>query len=146
MTIHLRTLARKSVLDFGKYEGWTVQQCLDMKNYRILRWYYYNCSMISFMPDILDEIGIPEDKRIAKPGKAPEIGVAIDKQKDIKQAIFRKEAFESGDQETMNKVGHAKSVERKRRLARYCQFKRDDHRRFSKGAMQGVNHGRGGAQ
>lgn len=144
MTILLRTLARKSVLDFGKHNGWTVQQCLDMKNHRILRWYYYNCSMISFLPDILDEIGIPEDKRIDKPGKAPEIGEALDKQKEIKRAIFRREAYESGDTEALKKINHDVSIERKRRVGTYCRFKRDDRSRFSKGRMQSINHGRGG--
>lgn len=46
-------MARKSVFHGGKYDGVSVQQLLDLKQYGFLRWCYYNYSMISFLPDIL---------------------------------------------------------------------------------------------
>ena len=67
-------MARKSEFTFGKWELYTVQQVLDLKGYRSLRWYYYNCSMVSFLPDILDELWITEEWRIEKPGTDPEKG------------------------------------------------------------------------
>ena len=64
----LRKLSRKSIINFGKKEGYSVQQMLDLKEKGYLRWMYFNCSMISFLDDILDEINITEDFRIQKPG------------------------------------------------------------------------------
>ena len=56
--LRLRTMARKSVFYGGRYDGLSVQQMLDMKKYGTLRWYYFHCSMISYLPDILDELHI----------------------------------------------------------------------------------------
>lgn len=80
--LRLRTMARKSVFTIGKWEGYSVQQVLDLKGYNTLRWYYYNCSMISFLPDILDEIGITEEWRIEKPSTDPEKGEELQKKID----------------------------------------------------------------
>lgn len=64
----LRKLTRKSMLKFGQYRDNTVQECLTFHRYNYLRWVYFNSSMITFMDDILEEIGITEDWRIEKPG------------------------------------------------------------------------------
>ncbi len=64
----LRKLSRKSRLKFGQYYDSTVQECLTFYKYNYLRWVYFNCSMITFMDDILDEININKDFRIDKPG------------------------------------------------------------------------------
>lgn len=65
----LRKLTRKSILKFGQYSDLQVQNLLDLKTYKYLRWVYFNCSNISFMDDILDEIRIPLHFRIVKPSK-----------------------------------------------------------------------------
>lgn len=139
--IRLRTLARKSVLDFGQFEGRTVQQMLDLKHYRILRWYYYNCSMISFLPDILDEIGITEEWRIDKPAKDPEKGKELDSINEQKIATVRKIGYESGDIGIMSRTRRQKSKEKKRAMGKYSQFLHNDSSKFSKESMQSRNQG-----
>ena len=141
MTILLRTLARKSVLDFGKYEGRSVQQVIDLKNIRLLRWYYYNCSMISFHTDILDEIGITEEWRIDKPGKDPEKGKLLDKKKDIAIAAYRKSVFENQDKKEMGKINQQKAYQRRRKEAKSIAFEVKDDRKFTKGNMAWKNQG-----
>lgn len=67
----LRTLTRKSTLKFGKFHDLTVQNVLDSQNMKgrsLLRWYYFNSSKISFIDDLLDELNIPPELRIPKPG------------------------------------------------------------------------------
>lgn len=139
--ILLRTLARKSVLDFGKYKDRSVQQVIDLKNVRILRWYYYNCSMISFLPDILDEIGITEEWRINKPGKDPEKGKKLDNIKDSKSIAFKKSVYKKGDLVQLGKIVKQKAKQRKRAVFKEIAFDRDDNRRFSKGNMAWKNQG-----
>ena len=87
----LRTMARKSVFDFGKYKTYTVQQVLDLNGHKALRYYYYYCSNISFLPDILDEIGITEKYRIAKPGTDEKMDQLLQTEKDkrMKRMIGR---------------------------------------------------------
>ena len=72
-TLHLRKMARKSVFDGGNCEHLSVQQILDLKRQTYLAFQYYNYSRISFMPDILEELGIVGKFTIIKPGKNPEI-------------------------------------------------------------------------
>lgn len=143
MAILLRTMARKSVFDFGKFKDRTVQQCIDLKNHRMLRWYYYNCSMISFLPDILEEVGITDEWRIAKPGKDPDKGKELDAIKDRNSTAYRKAVFASGDTEGMGAVSHSNGIRRRRARAKYVSFSKEDRRRFSKANMQSANHGRG---
>ena len=64
----LRTLARKSIITGGRCEGLAVQDVINMGDIYYLAYSYYRYSMISFLDDILDEIGITEDLRINKPG------------------------------------------------------------------------------
>lgn len=73
----LRTLTRKSILKFGKYSDLQVQNLLDLQRYKYLRWVYFNCSNISFMNDILDEIKIPLNFRIVKPSKNPDLNLEL---------------------------------------------------------------------
>ena len=141
MTILLRTLARKSVLDFGKYKDRSVQQIIDLKNYRALRWYYYNYSMISFLPDILDEIGITEDMRIPKPGKDPMMCEALDKLKDIATAGYRINAYETNNTAELGQIARRKAKLQRRKNAKYITFEREDSKRFSKGNMAWKNQG-----
>lgn len=64
----LRVMARKSIFTGGKYEGLSVQMVLDLGKIWGLVCRYYRYDTISFLPDILDEIGITEEFRIKKPG------------------------------------------------------------------------------
>lgn len=137
----LRTLARKSVLDFGKYEGRTVQQMLDLKNYRALRWYYYNYSKISFMPDILEEIGIPDGWRIPKPGKDPEKNESLNRWKEQNVRCYLGRLSEDDATDAIIKGRKVEKQKRQARNRRAAGFERDDRRNFSKGRMKQRNHG-----
>ena len=72
-SILLRTLTRKSVLWFGKYNGIKVQQVIDLRSPAYLRWIYYNITGVTFTDDILQELTITENRKIKKPGIAPEM-------------------------------------------------------------------------
>ena len=71
-TTLLRTLTRKSTLKFGEYAHCCVQELLNKHKHMYLRWVYYNCDMITFKEDILEEINLKGDFLIVKPGKCPE--------------------------------------------------------------------------
>lgn len=142
MTVLLRTLARKSVLDFGKYKDQSIQQILDLKKHRYLRWIYYNASKISFLPEILDEIGITEEWRIDKPGKNPEKGEELDKTKDEKFNNWLHAKTEEGnDLEAIKQAAKKKSMMKKERNRTAMQIDRKDRKYFSKAAMARRNHG-----
>ena len=70
-SVNMRKLARKSRLGFG-YEDIkhiTIQDILIMNKHKQLISIYFGLDKITFMDDILDELGITEDMRIEKPGK-----------------------------------------------------------------------------
>ena len=67
MIARLRTLTKKSKLNFGKHSELTVQRMLELHKHRELIKYYFTKSPINFMDDILDELKITEEYRIEKP-------------------------------------------------------------------------------
>ena len=73
MTTLLRKLSWKSQLKFGEFEDSTVRMVFDLglKERTRLVWYYYNCSNITYMDEILSEMKIGEDVKIDKPSKNP---------------------------------------------------------------------------
>ena len=80
--IHLRTMTRKSVIHFGQYNGQTIEEILRLGKNSYLRFIYYNIEGVSFIEDILRNIGIVtdhQDDRIPKPGKNPELGEEVEK-------------------------------------------------------------------
>ena len=60
-------MTEKSILHSHKYQGCSVGMVLAREK-KHLAWLYYNITSVNFMPEILDEIGITEGIRIAKPG------------------------------------------------------------------------------
>jgi hypothetical protein len=66
--ILLRTLTKKSKLDFWNFKNTTVQNLLDQRNYYQLLSIYYKLEMITFTKDILDELCIDGEFAIKKPG------------------------------------------------------------------------------
>jgi hypothetical protein len=74
----LRKLTNKSILKFGKFAELTVQQCIDTKKKKYLRWVYFNCSNITFTDELLDELLIPVWYRFDKPNKNTELGKKLD--------------------------------------------------------------------
>lgn len=139
--IRLRTMARKSVFEGGSCDNCSVQQMLNLKAWKTLRWIYYNCSNISFLPDILDEIGITDEWRIAKPGTDKEKGIELDKK--FQERFNRKLAIISED-DPKKAIGIYKRAEKRSKSiarAHACQFRSHDRSIFNKGAMQRRNHG-----
>jgi len=66
----LRKLTRKSQLRTTmQYERLVSSMLITKPNRDKLIWCYYHLSNITFMDDILDELGIPKQYRIDKPGK-----------------------------------------------------------------------------
>lgn len=66
-----RKLAHKSMIDFGKYQDYTVSNVLKVDP-AWLAWAYYNYDRISFIDEILDYLQV---ERIPKPGKNPKMGL-----------------------------------------------------------------------
>lgn len=71
--ILLRKLTRKSTLKFGKFKDYTVDHLFSMKKERELTAIYFKLSNISFMDDVLDDLGITIEYRIEKPSKNLEL-------------------------------------------------------------------------
>lgn len=69
----LRKLTKKSKLNFGKYKDYTVEHIFGMRKQKDLVSIYFNLSGITFMDDVLDELGITEEFRIDKPSKDNEL-------------------------------------------------------------------------
>jgi hypothetical protein len=72
----LRTMTRKSLIKFGRYADYTVDQLIQLDKRHYLRWIYYNCEQITFTDDVLDLIHISE-MQIDKPGKDEKTGDAV---------------------------------------------------------------------
>ena len=70
-SVNMRKLARKSRLGFGYQDikSITIQDIMTMNKHKELIKIYFGLDKITFMDDILDELGITEDMRIEKPGK-----------------------------------------------------------------------------
>lgn len=70
-SVLLRTMTERSILGFGKYAELTVREVLNLgiEGRALLVYYYYNKSMITFMPELLTELGITGELQLAKPGK-----------------------------------------------------------------------------
>lgn len=131
-------MARKSVFEGGTCDNCSVQQMLNLKAWKTLRWIYYNCSNISFLPDILDEIGITEEWRIAKPGTDKEKGKELDKK--FHERFNKMLSSISHEDPTKAIVIYKRTMRRSKAIS---QFRNHDRSIFNKGAMQRRNHGHG---
>lgn len=114
---------------------------LDLGHRRVLRWYYYNCSKISFLPVILDEIGITEEWRIPKPGKDPEKGQQLDDLKDKNRNCYLNRLSETDVLAACKEFKKEKAKVERKQWAKYRQFARADAKDFSKGNMAWRNQG-----
>lgn len=105
-SVNLRKLTRKARLGFGYKEikEITIQDILIMNKHKELIKIYFGLDKITFMDDILDELGISEDMRIEKPGKIKDYDQrdelvakameAVKARKKIEVAAFREMAKE----------------------------------------------------
>lgn len=125
----LRKLSHKSTLQFGKYADNTVQNLIDLKHYRYLRWCYFNLDMISFLDNILDEINIPIEFRINKPGKLPENHNKLN-------------AMHDNNSNGGGLSGHIeRRIKKAQRKHEAKQISKAYSFKFSKANLQRINHG-----
>lgn len=129
-----RTLTKKSRFNFGRYADYTVGDIIDIRQQReYVIWVYYNCSHISFMPEILEQCCI---EPITKPGTAPEMMqvVNIRLREKIKQ-----ERIDSG------KVGDYTQYNMNRGMAKFLKKARTNAvvlgGNKSAGVLMSRNHG-----
>jgi len=95
-SVNMRKLARKSRLGFGYQDikHITIQDILIMNKHKQLINIYFGLDKITFMDDILDELGIDESMRIEKPGKIrdlPKRYEAVDKALTVVKARKKEE-------------------------------------------------------
>jgi hypothetical protein len=105
MATLLRTLTKKSFLKFGQYYDLKVGDLLSKNTHRYLRWVYFNCDMINFTDDILDEIKIPKEFRINKPSKNPELYIELNELMNKKISWKTKNHYKK-----VSKISHKKQA------------------------------------
>lgn len=124
----LRKLTLKSKLNFGQYNDLSINELINLQKKAYLRWVYFNCDKITFLDEILEEIKIPLEFRILKPGK---------------DAIKHKEL----DELIKSKIsGLSKHINEKKKK-KYNKVKRKisvtlDKKTFSKDSLRLKNHGK----
>ena len=122
----LRTLTKKSYLKFGRYYDMRVGDLLTSQQHRILRFYYFNCDKITFVDEILDEINIPKDFRIEKPGKNPELNFQLNEIHNSTMPYKSKIHFE-----------------KKKKYSNIAEHRKIKHREArSKGGLRDANQGK----
>jgi len=69
--LRLKIMARKSIYAWGRdtTKGLSIQQLLDSRRQKVIISSYFGLDRVSYLDDILDEVGITPDLRIDKPGK-----------------------------------------------------------------------------
>jgi len=125
--ILLRTLTEKSQLKFGKYADLTVREVINLQHPSYLRWCYFDCNKISFVDEILEELRIPENYRIEKPGKNPELGKKLEEKMWGRMHGLTKHI--------------TKGITRKERVRKLARYSTRDSLKYSKIAMQRKHHG-----
>ena len=127
----LRTLTRKSILKFGQYSDLQVQNLLDLQRYKYLRWVYFNCSNISFMNDILDEIRIPLNFRIVKPSKNSDLHLKLQEEIFENYSDKAKEIYLEKQKKIGKKIKKGKAISEIQKFEN-C-YKKDYLRRKNQG-------------
>lgn len=118
-------------MKFGQYEELTVQDIINLTKHKYLRWVYFNCSNIDFMDDVLDEIRIPENFRIKKPIKKPELHDELNKL-----------IFENLDSDFVEKyLKNKNKIAEKTLKGKSVSNKVKDCLNYSNSALQRLNHG-----
>ncbi len=131
----LRILTRKSTHKFGYEENrdLTVQQLLDLGKHKTMISSYFGLDRISYIDDVLDELGITEDMRLKKPAKlkGKELNKIINK---VMQNMYDSKS----DNEKMGASMKAKKIRRVRSTKAIGKIRRNN----SRGSLQAKNHGK----
>lgn len=72
-----RILTYKSKLGFGKWKDYTVAELLALRKKQVLISPYFKLSSITYIEEILVELGITDEFRIEKPSKNKEMYLAF---------------------------------------------------------------------
>lgn len=128
-----RILTRKSILKFGRVEirDLSVQMIIDSRQEREIVSAYFGLSKIDFLPEILDELLVPLNMRIEKPGKVTDLKETMDLWYKHKYEVLG-EKIKLGDWNRKNKD---KRVSKKRNFINY-------EKNFTKQKMALKNHGK----
>jgi hypothetical protein len=139
----LRKLSKKSVFGFGKYKGCYVGQVMQTDK-RYIGFVYYNIAGLSFVDEILNEVGITDELVIEKPSTNSELfdkfesRVFYHEVKEIESRMEGGECFENNIK--------AFSIAKKNTrcdISRLKSKKRNkDFSYWSKSNMQAVNQGK----
>lgn len=125
----LRTLTEKSTMGFGKFNDLRVGDLLKLGKWAYLRWVYFNCSMISFIPSVLIEIQLNKDWEILKPGIDKELGIEYEERYGSQRKRYGLEKY------VINKI--TKKIIKG--SANRAWYRQKDY--YSKGSMQRRNQG-----
>lgn len=132
----LRTLTRKSKLKYGKGFDQTVSEMLIRDKMRLAS-DYFHLSAITFTDDVLDEIGIPAEMRIPKPGKMPyrEAQAAWYKCCQLKKAELK---------ESIGEIAYMNLRNARKKDAKIILWASEKVIRPNRGKLARRNHGHGG--
>jgi len=134
----LRTLTRKSIIGFGTFREWSVQNMIDMcKTYELLS-IYYTCRNIDFNQDLKDELCIYGEREIDK--KHPSAERYIENG-NLYPRLCMRDIIDKKDEDAQKReIGLKRKFkfEKKRRLNNKEIFIQKTV--FSKGAQQARNH------
>lgn len=123
-TIILRTLTEKSTLGVGKLGYLKVGELLKLEKNPYLRRIYFTYSGISFSPEVLQKIGIPDEYKITKPGINPELCDKLNEEKQAGIGFFTRQHIRKRKKGTrIEHLGRVKAITS-----------------FSKRELQAINH------
>jgi len=124
-------LTVKSTLGFGKYSDMKVGGVMKVSSgHWYLVWVYYNCSMINFDEEVLEELIIKEADKIDKPGMDP--GMYYRFMEEHERKVL------GGN--PLNKHIH-KKMRKSRQKAKYAGFGIRDRIKHSRGNLAWKNQG-----
>lgn len=129
--VRLRTMAEKSTFDFGRYEGVSVGQVLGLdKSY--IAYVYYHYANISFLPEILEQVGITEDLRLNKPAKDVELMKKYNRRmygkrlSAVKEYLAENNIVDTSQKNLVDYVARKVVDKRKRNDIFHANFERDN--------------------
>jgi len=137
-TILLRKMTRKSKLNSFRYNGIPVELVLEKNKTYLIRM-YFNCSELTFTDDILDELRIKEEDRIAKPGICPEKFEFYKSRNAFITSLVACKKITSD--KYMIAKRNSKIIAKRNKRRNYMNFKIADEKVFSKASLQRINHG-----
>lgn len=133
----LRRLTRKSLLKYGYHRDKCVQELIDNSPITLIR-DYFKLSNITFIDEILDELEIPAEERILKPGKL----AYVDSESAIARVLLRRRQLEK---ERLGEIGYVRAFKHAKLVGKIRRQKRAGRTNFfnnkSADQLRRKNHG-----